>query len=95
MISFILQKMPYDTRGLRKRLQHVDVYDCSGRTVERTGWQPPTCSPPTAGDLIRRYMDMTDFTYTINTASKTVQRLFDIVSTLLSACSSLAGHQFS
>lgn len=42
-------------------------------------WQPPTCTPPTAGDLIRRYMDLTDFTYPINTASKTAQRLFDLV----------------
>ena len=36
---------------------------------------------------------MTDFTYPINTASKTAQRLFDIVRILPSAHSSLAGPQ--
>lgn len=38
-------------------------------------------------------MDLTDFTYPINTASKTAQRLFDIVRTLPPACSSLDGPQ--
>ena len=56
------------------------MYCCAGGASAGTRWEPPTCSPPTAGDLIRRYMTMTDFTYPINTASKQAQRLFDIVS---------------
>ena len=55
------------------------------RPAQQTGWQPPTCSPPTAADLIKRFMAMTDFTYPINTASKSAQRLFDIVRLLSSA----------
>ena len=55
------------------------MYCCAERPAEKTGWQPPTCTPPTAGMLIQKYMDMRDFTYPIATASGKAQRLFDIV----------------
>ncbi|BDA50251.1 hypothetical protein COCOBI_15-3800 [Coccomyxa sp. Obi] len=50
-----------------------------GHFSRETTWSPPTCEPPTAEDLLDRYVELTDhFTYPILTSSPTAQKLFDI-----------------
>lgn len=69
--------------GKASRMQGGDIGACcllAGAGTNDGRWAAPTCKPPTAKQLLSRYPGLeTQFSYPINTASPTAQRLFDLV----------------